>query len=60
MNYLRGTYPAVKFIYADYYGAAMEFIKNPGRFGIGDPLVAYCGGDGPYHTGGECNSTAKI
>ena len=27
------TYPDVKLIYADYYNATMEFIKNPGRFG---------------------------
>ncbi|KAJ1254947.1 hypothetical protein BS78_K305300 [Paspalum vaginatum] len=60
MGWLRRTYPNVTFIYADYYGAAMEFISNPGRFDIGDPLLACCGGDGPYHTGGECNSTAKI
>ncbi|CAO2204102.1 unnamed protein product [Urochloa humidicola] len=57
---LRGFYPGVKLIYADYYGAAMEFIENPSRFGIGDPLVACCGGDGRYHTGMECNSTAKV
>ncbi|CAO2208753.1 unnamed protein product [Urochloa humidicola] len=57
---LRGFHPGVKLIYADYYGAAMEFVKNPGRFGIGDPLVACCGGDGRYHTGMECNSTAKV
>lgn len=30
---LRYFNPGVKIIYADYYGAAMEFIKNPGRFG---------------------------
>ncbi|KAL5681415.1 hypothetical protein ACJX0J_007800, partial [Zea mays] len=29
---LRFTYPNVKLIYADYYNATMEFIKNPGRF----------------------------
>ncbi|KAG0521317.1 hypothetical protein BDA96_08G150100, partial [Sorghum bicolor] len=54
------TYPDVKLIYADYYNATMEFIKNPGRFGIGNPLVACCGGDGPYHTSMECNGTAKL
>lgn len=53
--------PSVKLIYADYYGAAMEFIKEPHKFGIGDPLVACCGGDEqPYHTDKVCNKTAKI
>ncbi|CAL4948583.1 unnamed protein product [Urochloa decumbens] len=60
LSRLRGFYPGVKLIYADYYGVAMEFIENPSRFGIGDPLVACCGGDGRYHTGMECNSTAKV
>ncbi|RCV26442.1 LOW QUALITY PROTEIN: hypothetical protein SETIT_5G245700v2 [Setaria italica] len=57
---LKEQNPDAKLIYADYYGAAMEFVKNPGRFGIGDPLVACCGGDGPYHTGAACNKTAKV
>ncbi|KAL6842664.1 hypothetical protein ACP4OV_027508 [Aristida adscensionis] len=57
---LKGTNPGTKLIYADYYGAAMEFVRDPRRFGIGDPLVACCGGDGPYHTGRDCNSTAKV
>ncbi|CAO2191153.1 unnamed protein product [Urochloa humidicola] len=60
LSWLGGFYTGVKLIYADYYGAAMEFIENPGRFGFGDPLVACCGGDGRYHTGMECNSTAKV
>jgi phospholipase/lecithinase/hemolysin len=33
VNRLRSFYPDVKLIYADYYGATMEFIKNPGKFG---------------------------
>lgn len=53
--------PGVKLIYADYFGAAMEFVKNPHRFGIGDPLTACCGGDEqPYHTNKGCDKTAKI
>ncbi|KAG0528624.1 hypothetical protein BDA96_05G027600 [Sorghum bicolor] len=60
VNRLRNFYPHVKLIYADYYGATMDFIKNPSKFGIDDPVVACCGGDGPYHTSMECNSTAKI
>ncbi|XP_073361494.1 GDSL esterase/lipase At1g28600-like [Aegilops tauschii subsp. strangulata] len=50
----------VKIIYADYYGAFMEFVKNPSRYGIDDPLVACCGGNGPYGTGHTCNQTARI
>uniref|UniRef100_A0A8R7R620 GDSL esterase/lipase n=1 Tax=Triticum urartu TaxID=4572 RepID=A0A8R7R620_TRIUA len=50
----------VKIIYADYYGAFMEFVKNPSRYGIDDPLVACCGGNGPYGTGHTCNQTAKL
>ncbi|KAL6615698.1 hypothetical protein ACP70R_037968 [Stipagrostis hirtigluma subsp. patula] len=57
---LRAANPGAKVIYADYYGAAMEFVRDPRRFGIGDPLVACCGGDGPYHTGAECDSRAKV
>nr|XP_034570039.1 GDSL esterase/lipase At1g28600-like [Setaria viridis] len=53
--------PGVKLIYADYYGAAMEFIRDPHRFGIGDPLTACCGGDDqPYHTDRNCDRTARI
>ncbi|KAL6842663.1 hypothetical protein ACP4OV_027507 [Aristida adscensionis] len=57
---LRAANPGTKLIYADYYGAAMEFVRNPHGFGIGDPVVACCGGEGPYHTGMGCNSTAKV
>ncbi|TVU39093.1 hypothetical protein EJB05_12497, partial [Eragrostis curvula] len=57
---LQGQYPGVKLIYADYYNATMELIKNPGRFGIDDPLVACCGGDGPYHASADCNNKAKV
>ena len=28
-----GSTTPVKLIYADYYGAAMELVKNPARFG---------------------------
>ncbi|KAL6842709.1 hypothetical protein ACP4OV_027553 [Aristida adscensionis] len=57
---LRARNPGTKLVYADYYGAAMEFVRDPRRFGIGDPLVACCGGGGRYHTDAECNSTAKV
>ncbi|CAL4983021.1 unnamed protein product [Urochloa decumbens] len=53
--------PGVKIIYADYYGAAVEFIKDPHRFGIGNPLATCCGGDKqPYHTDKLCNKMARI
>uniref|UniRef100_A0A0D3ERV5 GDSL esterase/lipase n=1 Tax=Oryza barthii TaxID=65489 RepID=A0A0D3ERV5_9ORYZ len=45
---LRKLHPDVTIIYADYYGAAMEVFLSPERFGIEDPLVACCGGRGPY------------
>lgn len=57
---LRWKNPGARLIYADYYGAAMEFVKNPRRYGIGDPLVACCGGEGRYHTEKECGSAAKV
>ncbi|KAK1666102.1 hypothetical protein QYE76_054261 [Lolium multiflorum] len=57
---LRAQNPDAKIIYADYYGAAMEFVMNPHSHGIDDPLVACCGGAGPYHTGKSCNNTATI
>ncbi|KAI4969786.1 hypothetical protein ZWY2020_000700 [Hordeum vulgare] len=50
----------VKIIYADYYGAFMELVKNPSMNGIDDPLVACCGGNGPYGTGHGCNQTARV
>lgn len=48
MEKLRKTNPTVTIIYADYYGAAMEIFRSPERFGIEEPLVACCGGEGPY------------
>ncbi|KAI4977792.1 hypothetical protein ZWY2020_014346 [Hordeum vulgare] len=57
---LRSRNPGVKVVYADYYGAAMQFVQKPHAYGIADPLVACCGGNGPYHTGGACNSTTKL
>ncbi|TVU35750.1 hypothetical protein EJB05_17680, partial [Eragrostis curvula] len=57
---LRARNPGVKLIYADYFGAAMEFVKTPAKFGIGDPLVACCGGDNKYHTNYGCNATTRL
>ncbi|KAL5222478.1 hypothetical protein ABZP36_027191 [Zizania latifolia] len=45
---LRKLHPDVAIIYADYYGAAKEIFISPEKFGIEDPLVACCGGGGPY------------
>ncbi|CAO2191251.1 unnamed protein product [Urochloa humidicola] len=45
---LRKLHPGVTIIYADYYGAAMEIFLTPEQYGIENPLVACCGGGGPY------------
>jgi len=45
---LRKVHPDVSIIYADYYGAAMEIFLSPERFGIEEPLVACCGGEGSH------------
>jgi phospholipase/lecithinase/hemolysin len=57
---LKARNPGVKLIYADYFSAAMEFVKTPSRFGIADPLVACCGGDNQYHTNDGCNRTTRL
>ncbi|KAM0898798.1 hypothetical protein ACQ4PT_021712 [Festuca glaucescens] len=57
---LRSKNPGAKVVYADYYGAAMQFVRNPQQFGIADPLVACCGGDGKYHTGKPCDKNATL
>ncbi|TKW14478.1 hypothetical protein SEVIR_5G171100v4 [Setaria viridis] len=57
---LRLQNAGVKIIFADYFGAAMQFVQNPTRYGIDDPLVSCCGGEGRYHTGKGCDKTAKI
>ncbi|CAD6230618.1 unnamed protein product [Miscanthus lutarioriparius] len=45
---LRKLHPGVTIIYSDYYGAAMEIFLSPEQYGIEHPLVACCGGEGPY------------
>ncbi|KAM3297615.1 hypothetical protein ACQJBY_039501 [Aegilops geniculata] len=60
IGWLKSRNPGVKIIYADYYGAFMEFVKNPNRNGIDSPLVACCGGNGPYGTGLPCDRNAKV
>ncbi|KAJ4771050.1 GDSL esterase/lipase [Rhynchospora pubera] len=46
---LRLFYPDVTIIYADYYEASMSIFRNPKKFGIDYPLIACCGGKGPYN-----------
>ncbi|KAL6868115.1 hypothetical protein ACP4OV_014960 [Aristida adscensionis] len=55
---LRVLHPDVTIIYADYYRAAMEIYQFPEQFGIKEPLVACCGGRGPYGVakGASCGS----
>ncbi|GJM93714.1 hypothetical protein PR202_ga10297 [Eleusine coracana subsp. coracana] len=60
VNRLKAKNPGVKLIYADYFGAAMEFVKTPAKFGISDPLVACCGSNNKYHTNYGCNRTTKL
>ncbi|GJN18218.1 hypothetical protein PR202_gb05358 [Eleusine coracana subsp. coracana] len=52
--------PGVKIIFADYFGGAMQFVQNPKKYGIDDPLVSCCGGDGRYHTGKGCDKNSKV
>ncbi|KAM0838626.1 hypothetical protein ACQ4PT_060852 [Festuca glaucescens] len=59
INRLMAQHPGVKIIYADYFGAAMEIFKNPYKFGIGDPLLACCGGKG-YGAGKLCDKDAIL
>ncbi|KAM3240303.1 hypothetical protein ACQJBY_053783 [Aegilops geniculata] len=56
---LRSQNPGVKVVYADYYSAAMQFVQKPQAYGIDDPLLACCGGNGPYHSG-ACNNKTKL
>jgi phospholipase/lecithinase/hemolysin len=60
VEWLRVRNPGVKLVYADYFGAAKEFVKTPTRFGIGQPLVACCRGDNQYHTNDGCNRTTRL
>ncbi|KAF7021782.1 hypothetical protein CFC21_034674 [Triticum aestivum] len=50
LQVLRLKYPKARIMYADYYGAAMSFAKNPKQFGFKQgPLKTCCGGGGPYN-----------
>ncbi|GMN43591.1 hypothetical protein TIFTF001_012789 [Ficus carica] len=48
---LRQKYPHAKIIYADYYGAAMQFFHSPLEYGFHKETLfrACCGGGGPYN-----------
>lgn len=48
---LRRKYRKAKIIYADYYGAAMQFINSPAQYGFHKEtqLKVCCGGGGPYN-----------
>uniref|UniRef100_A0A0A9EJY5 GDSL esterase/lipase n=1 Tax=Arundo donax TaxID=35708 RepID=A0A0A9EJY5_ARUDO len=48
LEMLRKLHPGVTIIYADYYGAAMDIFLYPEQYDIEFPLVACCGGGGPY------------
>ncbi|GJN18216.1 hypothetical protein PR202_gb05356 [Eleusine coracana subsp. coracana] len=60
VNQLRARNPGVKIIYTDYFGATMEVVKTPAKFGIGNPLVACCGGNNQHHTNDGCNRTTRL
>ncbi|URD82433.1 lipid catabolic process [Musa troglodytarum] len=46
---LRQAHPHATIVYADIYGALMSIYASPRRFGMTSPLMACCGGEGPYH-----------
>ncbi|KAJ4788422.1 GDSL esterase/lipase [Rhynchospora pubera] len=49
LHKLRQLYPHATILYADYYGATINIFKSPKNYGFDTPLVACCGGDGPYN-----------
>ncbi|TVU46915.1 hypothetical protein EJB05_06488, partial [Eragrostis curvula] len=56
--------PTVTIIYADYYGAMLEIIRNPLKHGFtkDGALNACCGDGGPYNSGSliSCNATSIL
>nr|XP_043626942.1 GDSL esterase/lipase At1g28590-like [Erigeron canadensis] len=50
LNQIREIHPEVNIIYADYYNAAMQFFRNPYKYGFTNgALKACCGGGGPFN-----------
>lgn len=63
LEMLRRKYKNAKIIYADYYGATMQFINAPLRYGFHKEtlLKVCCGGGGPYNfnTSARCGHTGS-
>ncbi|KAL6649993.1 hypothetical protein ACP70R_014217 [Stipagrostis hirtigluma subsp. patula] len=54
----------VTIIYADYYGATLDIIRNPHKHGFSKDgtLIACCGDGGPYNSNSlfSCNATSAL
>ncbi|KAI3764921.1 hypothetical protein L2E82_14938 [Cichorium intybus] len=50
LDQFRELHPDVNIIYADYYNAAMQFFRSPGKYGFENgALKACCGGGGSFN-----------
>ncbi|KAF3325284.1 GDSL esterase/lipase [Carex littledalei] len=49
LHKLRQLYPYATILYADYCGASIGIFESPKQYGFDAPLVACCGGEGPYN-----------
>ncbi|XP_071708886.1 GDSL esterase/lipase At1g28580-like [Rutidosis leptorrhynchoides] len=57
---IRELHPNVNIIYADYYGASMQIIRSPDKFGFTNgALKACCGGGGLYNVNMSANCGAE-
>ncbi|CAL4931174.1 unnamed protein product [Urochloa decumbens] len=56
--------PAIAVVYADYYGAGLEIIRNPLKHGFAEDgvLKACCGDGGTYNSNSfvSCNATSNL